>query len=93
MGIRVCVSKAEDTGIVTEELFIPGQVLPNQVPYMVDELFCMQTDRKGKEFLQTSPDRTRFAKDRSGALEAKELDPNLTEIFKRILEKSNKGKE
>lgn len=73
----------EESGSITEELLIPGKVLGYQVPYIVDELFCMQTDRKGIPFLQTSPDRTRFAKDRSGALDAKE-EPNMTAIFKKI---------
>ena len=82
----------EESGVITQELFIPGQVIPNQVPYMVDELFCMQVDRKAVPYLQTQPDRTRFCKDRSGALEAKEYGqdgqiPNMTTIFNKIMEK------
>ncbi len=85
---KLITIKDEETGKVTEELFLPGQVLPNQVPYMVDELFCLQVDRKGNQILQTTPDRTRFCKDRSGALKQIEESPNLTEIFKKIMEKT-----
>ena len=82
----------EESGNVTEELLIPGRVIPNQIPYMVDELFCMQVDRKGVPFLQTSPDRVRFAKDRSGALETKEFGvngdiPNMTKLITKIMNK------
>lgn len=82
--------KDEDSGKVTEELFLPGKVLSNQVPYMVDELFCLRTDRKGNPILQTQPDRTRFCKDRSGALKPEETEMDLTKIFERIMEKSGK---
>lgn len=90
----------EEGGKTWQELFIPGQVLPNQVPYLVDELFCLQVDRKGAQVMQTAPDRMRFCKDRSGALEAMEkpesgeTELNLTDIFNKILKKSeiDKGK-
>jgi hypothetical protein len=77
---------------ITQQLFIPGKVIPNQVPYMVDELFCMQVDRKGKPYLQTQPDRVRFCKDRSGALDAHEYGtdgqiPNMTTLFTKIMDK------
>lgn len=82
----------EESGDITQQLFIPGRVIPNQIPYMVDELFCMQVDRKGIPFLQTSPDRIRFCKDRSGALEKKEFGPdgeipNMTTIITKIMNK------
>ena len=83
--------KDEDSGIVTTELFLPGNVLSNQVPYIVDELFYMDLDRKGIPFLQVKPSRRVFAKDRSGALDpngefAKTANdvPNLTDIFNKI---------
>jgi len=85
---KLITVKDEETGKVTEELFLPGKVLPSQVPYMVDELFCLQVDRKGNQILQTTPDRTRFCKDRSGALLPIEENPNLTTIFNKILEKT-----
>jgi len=81
----------EDSGVLYTELLLPGKVLGNQVPYLVDELFYMDTDRKGLPFLQTKPTRRIFAKDRSGALDpkgefAKDADsvPNLTELFNKI---------
>ncbi len=84
---KLKVVQDEDTGKVTEELLIPGAVLPAQIPYMVDEFFCLRTDRKGNTVLQTSPDRTRFAKDRSGALPKEMLDPNMTTVIDLIMKK------
>jgi hypothetical protein len=74
----------EETSKVTEDLLLPGQVLSSQVPYLVDELFCLQIDRKGNAFLQTAPDRVRFCKDRSGALLPQEA-PDMTAIINKIL--------
>jgi len=84
----------EDSGSITEELFIPGRVLSNQIPYLVDELFCLQRDRKNLQVMQTVPDRVRFCKDRSGALKAiekpkdGETELNLTDIINLITEKT-----
>lgn len=58
----------EESGRMTEELFLPGAVLPNQLPYLFDEVFKMSVDRKGNRIINTTPDRTSFSKDRSGAL-------------------------
>jgi hypothetical protein len=80
----------EESGTVTQDLMLPGKVLNHQVPYMVDELFCLQTDRKGDAFLQTKPDRMRFAKDRSGALGASEQ-PDMTAIINKIMKKAKKS--
>lgn len=91
--------KDEETGTVTTELMLPGNVLSNQVPYIVDELFYMDVDRKGIPFLQVKPTRKVFAKDRSGALDpngvfAKDANsvPDMTAIFKAIADKIAKGK-
>ena len=91
--------KDEETGTVTTELMLPGNVLSNQVPYIVDELFYMDVDRKGIPFLQVKPSRKVFAKDRSGALDpngvfAKDANsvPDMTAIFKAIADKIAKGK-
>lgn len=91
--------KDEETGTVTTELMLPGNVLSNQVPYIVDELFYMDVDRKGIPFLQVKPTRKAFAKDRSGALDpngvfAKDANsvPDMTAIFKAIADKIAKGK-
>ena len=91
--------KDEETGTVTTELMLPGNVLSNQVPYIVDELFYMDVDRKGIPFLQVKPSRKVFAKDRSGALDpagvfAKDASsvPDMTAIFKAIADKIAKSK-
>lgn len=91
--------KDEESGVVTTELFLPGNVLGTQIPYLVDELFYMDIDRTGIPFLQTKPSRKVFAKDRSGALDpkgefAKDKDsvPDLTVLFKKIADKKAKDK-
>lgn len=82
----------DETGKISEELMLPGKVLSAQVPYLVDELFKLKVDRKGKAILQTGPDRLSFCKDRSGALLPEE-EPNMTDIIKKIMDKRrlNKG--
>ncbi|RKZ94831.1 MAG: AAA family ATPase [Gammaproteobacteria bacterium] len=84
------IVRTDDEGNVnSHDLLVPGRVLPAQIPYMVDELFCLQVDRKNVPFLQTRPDRLRFCKDRSGALEANE-EPNMTAIINKIMNKAGK---
>ena len=84
----------EDTLKVTQELFIPGKVLSNQIPYLVDELFYLNMDRKGTQQMNTAPDRSAFAKDRSGALKAVEkpkdgnTEINMTDIINLIKKKT-----
>jgi hypothetical protein len=84
----------EESLKITEELFIPGKVLGNQIPYLVDELFYLGVDRKGGQVMNTKPSRSAFAKDRSGALNAVEkptdgnTEINMTDIFNRILAKT-----
>ena len=77
---------AEESGVVTEEILMPGKVLGNQIPYMVDELFKINVDRKGVASIQTSPSRLSFAKDRSGALDNPEA-LDMTAIIKKIMAK------
>ena len=84
--------KDEDTEAVTIEVMMPGKVLPSQIPYMVDELFYLKSDRKGNPILQTRPDRTTYCKDRSGALAANILNPDMTEIINSIMAKSGQAK-
>ena len=76
----------DESGVVTEELMMPGKVLGNQIPYLVDEYFKLEVDRKGKSLLQTAPSRLSFAKDRSGALDNPEI-PDMSLIIKKILDK------
>lgn len=76
----------EESGAVTEELLMPGKVLGNQIPYMVDEMFKINVDRKGVSTLQTAPSRLSFAKDRSGALANPEV-LDMTVIINKIMAK------
>ena len=79
----------EESGRTTKELMLPGKVLPNQVPYMVDELFLLDLNKKKQTTIFTKPSRTYFAKDRSGAL-LEEEEPNMTSIFGKIMAKASK---
>lgn len=73
----------EDSGVVTYVPYMPGKVLPFNMPYLVDEVFCMRIDRKGNRYLQTAADRYRYCKDRSGKLEAEEP-ADLAAIIEKI---------
>lgn len=73
----------DDSNAVTFEAYMPGQVLPFDLPYLVDEVVCLQVSRKGERFVQTNSDFKRVCKDRSGTLDEKEL-PDLTYIFNKI---------
>lgn len=77
----------EESGRVTDELMLPGKVLPSQVPYLVDELFYIGMNKKKQTVVQTAPDRRVFCKDRSGALDPEE-EPNMTAIINKIMAKS-----
>lgn len=91
--VKMIQVQDEDSGKVTQELFIPGKVLGNQIPYLVDELFLLEVDRKNVQIMNTKPGRSFFAKDRSGALDAIEkpkngnTEINMTDIIKRITKK------
>lgn len=74
----------EESGTVTEDLMMPGKVLGNQIPYLVDEMFKLSVDRKGVGIVQTAPSRLSFAKDRSGALENPEKQ-DMSQIISKIL--------
>jgi Cdc6-like AAA superfamily ATPase len=74
----------DETGIASMEPYMPGKVLPYNLPYLVDEVFAMRVNRKGERYLQTSADRKFIAKDRSGRLEAEET-PDLSMVFSKII--------
>jgi len=76
-------SRLDDTEVMRHRPILPGQMLPMQLPYFVDELFCMIQDRKGERWLQTESDRNRVCKDRSGKLDKLET-PDLTKIIEKI---------
>lgn len=83
------LTKDEITGKTTYRPSAPGQAFTSQIPYFVDEVFCMRIGKVEKEtvrYLQTQPDSQYTAKDRSGKLESKET-PNLTAIFNKIVGK------
>lgn len=64
----------------------PGQVLPNNIPYLIDLVLAMRMGKhEGKEYryIQTAPDIQYEAKDRSGALALKEP-PDLTAMITKI---------
>lgn len=73
----------DETGSILYVPMAPGRMIGQQVPYMFDEVFCMQSKKDGTRFLQTQADRQRFCKDRSGSLD-KEEQPNLTYIIDKI---------
>ena len=73
----------EESGMVTFEPYIPGRVLPFNLPFLVDEVLCMRLDRKGKRYLQCQADRYRPCKDRSGTLDKEEA-PDLSAIIEKI---------
>jgi len=84
---KMIVAVDEENGRITDELMLPGKVLPAQVPYLVDELFHLTIGKSKKPVVQTAPTRRSFAKDRSGALMAEE-EPNMTAIINKIMAKS-----
>ena len=73
----------EETGTYYFEAYMPGKVLPFDLPYLVDEVFALQIDRKGNRFVQTQPDRKRICKDRSNKLDTQEV-PDFIHIFNKI---------
>jgi len=66
---------------------MPGKRLAQAIPYMMDEVFALRVakDDAGKvtRFLQTGPDSSYDAKDRSGALELFEP-ADLQQILKKV---------
>jgi len=73
----------DEGNVIGYEPGVPGRILPFNVPYLMDELLCMQVDRKGQRFLQTSADYKIPAKDRSGRLNKIEK-ADLSFIFNKI---------
>lgn len=73
----------DESGSNKYEPYLPGKVLPFNLPYLVDEVFCMRVNRDGTRYLQTVGDYKYVAKDRSGKLEPKE-EPNIINLFRKI---------
>jgi hypothetical protein len=80
----------EESNSFSFEPYMPGRVLPFNLPYYVDEVLCMRINIKGKRYIQTNCDRKYIAKDRSGKLLPEE-EPNLTAIFNKIIAPSKPG--
>ncbi len=81
--------KDEGTGIMKGGPMMPGSKLGNQVPYFYDEVFYLGVAKdaaKGTQFryLQTQPDMSYVAKDRSNTLDMYEK-PDMTYIIEKIL--------
>lgn len=75
----------EEGNVISYAPMMPGRVLPHGLPYLTDEVFSYEMDRKGNRFFRTVPDRKRPAKDRSGNLDAMEMNPNLDDIINKVL--------
>lgn len=79
--------KDEMSGAMLYGPAMPGQRLAQQLPYMFDEMLCLRAEANPEgqivRFLQTQPDFTRQAKDRSGALDQFEQ-PDLSVIAAKI---------
>ena len=77
----------DDDGRATYGPMMPGQKLPQQIPYLFDEVFAMRVEKDAEghpsRWLQTGPDIKYTAKDRSGALELFEA-PDLSTIAAKI---------
>jgi hypothetical protein len=73
----------EESGTWQMEPYIPGKMLPFQLPYLVDEVLYYDLDKKGNRLLYTKTTRKYIAKDRSGVLDESEV-PNLRQIFEKI---------
>lgn len=80
--------KDEITGMTTLNVMMPGAKLAQQLPYLTDEVFYLgiNKDNTGAtyRYLQTSADLQRYAKDRSGMLDAVEP-AHLAHIITKIL--------
>lgn len=86
------INKDGATGMNLYGPMMPGQVLPQQLPYFFDEVFQLVVgkDDKQQEFraLRTKRDQQNEAKDRSGRLA--EWEPaDLTHVFGKILAQGN----
>jgi len=82
--IFICkLHEAKDEGLMLRRPSLPGNILPEYLPYAVDEFFALRIDDKGKKFLQTQNTTKWYAKDRSCTLNPKEK-PNMTNIFNKI---------
>jgi len=94
---KMAKKEDEESGTFYYEPMLPGRVLPHGLPYLVDEVFCMQiadisaTETKPAHivrYLQTYADSKRPCKDRSGALDKNEQ-PDFGKIIEKIVGDTN----
>lgn len=89
MSAKMELMKDETSGIVKYMPSMPGSKLGQQLPYFVDEVFRLGTNKtpapesRPYRFLQTEGDLQYVAKDRSGLLAPIE-EPNLSHIIRKI---------
>ena len=89
---KQAINKDGATGVNLYGPMMPGQALPQQLPYFFDEVFqlCVGKDTNNQEFraLRTKRDQQNEAKDRSGRLA--EWEPaDLSYVFGKILAQGN----
>ena len=87
MSAKQAKFKDETTGGMLFGPSMPGNALPQQIPYLFDEVFNLniaKSEQREYRYLRTQPDLQYDAKDRSGALDAIEQ-PNLSNIINKII--------
>ena len=87
MSAKMAPIKDELNGNVTYVPSMPGRQLDVQLPYLFDEVFRLGIDKlpdgRDSRFLQTVSDFQYIAKDRSGALDAREK-PDFAYLIQKI---------
>lgn len=86
MSAKMARIEDANSGIAKYKAMMPGRTLVQQLPYLFDEILCLQigeADDGTYRYLQTQPSITHDAKDRSGKLDDPE-EPDLGLIFNKI---------
>ena len=77
----------DETGKLLWSPSMPGNKLSQQIPYLFDEVFCLRVERGAdgeiERALQTGPDQSYVAKDRSGMLDFW-MQPDLADVITKI---------
>lgn len=84
--VKARLVEDEETGRITDEIFMPGKKVASLLPYEVDELFFIGENKKKVTKVFTKASRRTFCKDRSGALLDEEA-PDMTAIIEKIMKK------
>lgn len=87
MSCKMERQKDEQSGAMLYSPSLPGNKLAQAIPYLFDEVLCLRVERdpEGRlyRYLQTQPDFSYVAKDRSGALDPFEL-PDLALVAQKV---------